>query len=137
MTMRIIFGLALTIAGAASAVQAQRFTGTVLLPDRTTPAAGVLVVAQDSTGRDVAQTVTLDDGSFALFVDSGATMTLRMLRVGFAPTASVTRRLGDAESMAVRTVLTADALKIDSRPPRATRPSSTARRRTERTRCTR
>lgn len=118
MTMRIIFGLALTIAGAASAVQAQRFTGTVLLPDRTTPAAGVLVVAQDSTGRDVAQTVTLDDGSFALFVDSGATMTLRMLRVGFAPTASVTRRLGDAESMAVRTVLSADAVTIDSRPPR-------------------
>ena len=54
----------------APTLHAQQFMGTVVLPDGSTPVAGVLVVVSDSAGREVAQGVSGVEGRFALFVDS-------------------------------------------------------------------
>ncbi len=108
MKLRLAF-LAVLSAVLVPAVGAQRFVGSVALPGGAGPAAGVLVVAEDSTGRLVAESITLDDGSFAIFVDSTATVTLRLLRSGAAPVTVVTKRLGDAQVDTIRAVLPAAA----------------------------
>lgn len=84
---------------------AQRLIGTVVHPDGRTPAAGVIVVARDSTGRDISQTVTGAEGQFTLFVDSATTLSLHLLREGFAPTDGESRRLTGDEVVELIAVL--------------------------------
>lgn len=84
---------------------AQQLTGTVVLPDGRTPAAGVIVVARDTAGREMSQAVTGAEGRFTLFVDSATTLTLRLLREGFAPTDGERRRLGGDEIVDMIAVL--------------------------------
>lgn len=101
--------IAAALALAASEGRAQRFVGAVQLPGGAGPAAGVLVAAEDSTGRTIAESITLDDGSFALFVDSTATVTLRLFRPGAPAVEVARRRLGDGQVDTVRHALAAAA----------------------------
>ncbi|MCE7975523.1 MAG: hypothetical protein DYG92_14575, partial [Leptolyngbya sp. PLA1] len=50
--------IAAALALAASEGRAQRFVGAVQLPGGAGPAAGVLVAAEDSTGRTIAESIT-------------------------------------------------------------------------------
>lgn len=84
---------------------AQRLIGTVVHPDGRTPAAGVIVVARDTAGRELSQVVTGTEGQFTLFVDSATTLSLRLLREGFLPTDGETRRLGSDEIVDLIAVL--------------------------------
>lgn len=86
-------------------VAAQRLIGTVVHPDGQTPAAGVIVVARDTAGRDISRTVTGAEGRFTLFVDSATTLSLRLFREGFAPTDGEARRLTGDEIVDVIAVL--------------------------------
>ena len=96
----------------APTLHAQQFMGTVVLPDGSTPAAGVLVVVSDSAGRAVAQGVSGVEGRFALFVDSARTLTLTLHRTGFAPTVAATRRLAGDEVADLVAVLGATPIRI-------------------------
>ncbi len=96
----------------ASASPAQQFTGTVVLPDGATPAAGVLVVVTDSAGREVAHGVSGAEGRFSLFVDSARTLTLTLHRTGFAPTVAATRRLAGDEVADLVATLGGSAIRI-------------------------
>ena len=84
---------------------AQRVVGTVVHPDGRTPAAGVIVVARDTAGRELSQAVTGAEGRFTLFVDSATTLSLRLFREGFAPTDGETRRLAGDEIVDLIAVL--------------------------------
>lgn len=105
----------LAVAGlvaAASAADAQQFIGTVMQPDGRTPAPGVLVVATDSAGRDVATTVSGAEGRFTIFVDSASDLSLRLLRTGFQPTVVASRRLAADEIADVVAVLGAAPIRV-------------------------
>ena len=84
---------------------AQRVVGTVVHLDGRTPAAGVIVVARDTAGRELSQAVTGAEGQFTLFVDSAITLSLRLFREGFAPTDGETRRLAGDEIVDLIAVL--------------------------------
>lgn len=99
-------------ASVASVADAQQFIGTVLQPDGRTPAAGVLVVASDSSGREVATTVSGAEGRFTIFVDSATALTLRLLRTGFEPTVVAARRLAGDEIADVVAVLGAAPIRL-------------------------
>lgn len=103
---------ALLLAIVPATARAQRFIGSVLLPDGRTPAAGVIVIARDTGGRDVAQAVTGVEGRFVLFVDSASTLALQLQRVGFAPTAGPTRRLAGDEIADVVITLSPEPVRI-------------------------
>lgn len=105
-------GLALLLVLFPWRAQAQRFIGSVLLPDGRTPAAGVIVVARDAAGRDVAQAVTGAEGRFVLFVDSATTLALQLQRVGFAPTVGPTRRLATDEIADVVITLSPEPVRV-------------------------
>lgn len=106
------------LALAAAPAGAQRLAGTATLPDGTSPAVGVVIVAADSAGREVTHTVTRDDGRFLFFVDSTQPLTFTAHRVGFRPTAMHTRQLRDGEADSVRVVLGAEAVALPKGVPR-------------------
>jgi hypothetical protein len=103
-----------------AALTAQRLTGTVLLPGGTAPAAGVVIAAADSAGRDIAHSVSLDDGSFSFFVDSTQPLTFSAHRVGFRPTPvlAAARRFRDGETETARVTLAAERLPFPAKAPR-------------------
>lgn len=110
--LRHVLRAAFVLAAAARIGAAQQFIGTVVLPDGTTPAAGVLVTITDSAGREVAQGVSGVEGRFALFVDSARALTLTLRRTGFAPTVAATRRLAGDEVADIVAVLGGTAVKV-------------------------
>jgi len=104
--------LAATLLLSAPALGAQQFIGSVLQPDGRTPAAGVIVVARDASGRDVAQAVSGVEGRFVLFVDSARTVSLRLHRTGFAPTDGPSRTLATDEVADVVVTLGTEPVRI-------------------------
>lgn len=112
--LRSLLALAALVYATATAgsAQAQQFIGTVVLPDGTTPLAGVLVVVTDSIGRAVAQGVSSAEGRFTLFVDSSRTLMVTLHRTGFAPTVAATRRLAGDEVVDLIAVLGGTAVRI-------------------------
>jgi hypothetical protein len=116
--MRPVHLSALAFLLAASPLAAQRLAGTAWLPGGSTPAAGVIILAAYSAGREVAHTVTRAGGGFALFVDSTQALTFSALRVGHGPSPLFTRRLRDGESDSVRVVLADAPVALPSRVPR-------------------
>jgi hypothetical protein len=104
--------VAAALATATAIADAQRFIGTVMQPDGRTPAPGVLVVATDAVGRDVATTVSGDEGRFTIFVDSAMSLTLRLLRTGFQPTLLAARQLASDEIVDLVAVLGATPIRV-------------------------
>lgn len=102
----------------ASPLPAQRLAGTAWLPDGSTAAAGVIIVAADSAGREVAHTVTRAGGGFAFFVDSTQALSFSALRVGYQATPLFTRRMRDGETDSVRVVLGDTRTALPTRVPR-------------------
>lgn len=81
-------GAALLVASVATArsLQAQTITGSVTLPDSATPARGVIVLALDARGAEVARTLTGSTGRFVLHAPGLGRYRLRVLRIGYRPT---------------------------------------------------
>jgi hypothetical protein len=104
--------LAAASSAAPADADAQQFIGTVLQPDGRTPAPGVLIVASDPAGRDVARTVSGAEGRFTIFADSATTLTVRLLRTGFQPTVVATRRLAGDEIADLVAVLGAEPIVV-------------------------
>jgi len=69
----------------AMALAAQTVRGTVVLPDGSTPAASVIVIATDAQGRTAARALTTASGQFAIAVRVGR-YGFTLLRIGFRPT---------------------------------------------------
>ena len=116
--MRRLILLALVCALVPAEVTAQRVMGTVMLPGGAAPAAGTVIAAEDTTGRETAHTVVRDDGTFMLYVDSTRVSNLKALRVGFTPVEFLKRHLRDGETETVALVLGGDALTWPRSAPR-------------------
>ncbi|HVH40078.1 MAG TPA: carboxypeptidase-like regulatory domain-containing protein [Gemmatimonadaceae bacterium] len=116
--MRALLVLAPVLLALPHDALAQRLAATVFLPGGTAPAAGAIVVATDSAGRELAHAVSRDDGRFELFVDSTATVSVRALRIGFGPTDVLTRRFRDGEVDSTRIVLGGEPVAFPRSVPR-------------------
>ncbi len=115
--------LAFLLALAAPAVlEAQRVSGTVKLPGGAPGGGGVLVVAKDSTGAEVARVVTSDEGRFALPLPRSATWRVEALRVGYLPTVVVERVISGGEAVSVDPEVGTSVIVLPNRG--ATAPSS-------------
>lgn len=112
---RLLVLLALLMT-AAHPVAAQRIAGITYFPDGRAPAAGVIITAHTAGGREIAQTVTRDDGRFLIFIDSAGPVTLRAQRTGFRTADIHTATIvagDDALGDSIRATLPAEALDLD------------------------
>ena len=96
---------------AAGPLAAQVVTGSVVLRD-STPAQGVIVVANTERGSAAARALTGPRGDFVLRLAAPGTYTLTMLRIGFRPTRGSTVTVGVRDTAHVRFVFTADAVTL-------------------------
>ena len=83
--LNIVFPVLLSLS-LAQVAAAQRIQGSVVLPDSVTPASGVIILAFGPAGAVLGQTLSHEDGSFALLLAAPGTVDLRALRIGQRPT---------------------------------------------------
>ena len=95
---RAAFALALLLP--LPPVVAQSVNGTVSDAGKTTRLAGIVIVLVDSSGASVTRTLTRADGSFFLTAPAAGRYTLRMLRIGYAPSEYGVIELRGMESLA-------------------------------------
>ena len=95
-------------------LRAQSVRGIVTQPDSATPAPGIILVAADERGGVVARTLTSDNGEFDLRVPGAGRYTLRLLRVGFRPTALAPITVPAAGVQGLRAVLGAEAVLLSA-----------------------
>lgn len=93
---------------------AQRIQGSVVLPDSVTPAAGVIILAFGPTGAVLAQTLSRDDGSFAIVLPAAGTVDLRALRIGQRPTILAGLAVDTAQATTAHIVLLDAPLDLPS-----------------------
>jgi hypothetical protein len=77
--------VALSLVGAGR-LAGQIIRGTVVLPDSTTPASGVIVIATDARGTTAARALTTSQGQFAVTLPAPGRYGFTLLRIGFRPT---------------------------------------------------
>ncbi|HTJ21418.1 MAG TPA: carboxypeptidase-like regulatory domain-containing protein [Gemmatimonadaceae bacterium] len=99
--------LLVATAGVARSVHAQTITGSVVLPDSATPARGVIVLALDARGTEVARGLTGSAGRFQLRAPATGRYRLRVLRIGYRPTEGPTVDAGIGTTDVARIVLSA------------------------------
>jgi hypothetical protein len=111
----LVAGSSLVVAlGTANAQATATIRGEVVQPDATTPAAGVVVIALDSAGNEVARSLSGQLGSYQLTVAAPSTYTLRALRIGYRPTTIPAVTVSAGEAKAIRIVLAGVAVQLDS-----------------------
>ena len=67
-------------------LSAQTITGTVVLADSATPVRGVIVLALDGRGVEIARGLTSASGQYSLRAGAPGRYHLRLLRIGYRPT---------------------------------------------------
>ena len=101
--------LFLLFVGAASAADAQRFFGTVVHADNTTPASGAIVSATDSAGVSAGRELTSARGDFVLPVSHPGRYTVTVLRIGNLPEVVRDVVVEPGRDHRIRIVITRDA----------------------------
>jgi hypothetical protein len=87
--------------------------GQVIQPDTITPAMGVVVVALDSAGSEVARSLSGDRGTYELTVQAPARYSLRALRIGYRPTLVATFDVAPGETKTLRILLAGIAVQLN------------------------
>ena len=91
---------------------AQAVNGTVVLPDGSTPASGVIVLFENASGVVVHRALTGQRGTFTTEFKSGGDYRARVLRVGYKPTELPGVRVAPTGTTTLRIVLTASAVTL-------------------------
>jgi hypothetical protein len=86
----------------------------VVLPDSTTPASGIIVVASDSRGATVARALTAARGQFAITLPSPGRYAFALLRIGYRPTRIPEMAVAAGATEVVRFVLADQAVVLSS-----------------------
>ena len=97
----------------AIALTAQTVRGTVVLPDGSTPAPSVIVIAMSVQGTTAARSLTNATGQFTLTVPAGR-YAFTLLRIGFRPTRIPEMNIGTGENDALRFVLSDQPVVLSS-----------------------
>ena len=79
---RALAGGCLLIATGAVPLTAQAVLGTVVMPDGSTPAAGVIVLFETAAGVVIQRAITNERGTFTAKFTAGGDFRTRALRVG-------------------------------------------------------
>lgn len=90
---------------AAQSLGAQTVSGSVVLPDSSSPARGIIVLAVDSRGGEVARALTGSSGRYTIDVPAPGRYHLRLLRIGYRPTEGPTLDVGAGRADATTIVL--------------------------------
>lgn len=112
------------------AVAAQRVSGQVKLPGGAPGGGGVLIVARDSGGAEVARAVTSDEGRFAVPLPRPGFYRVELERVGFVPSLVVEKNIVAGEAVTVEANAGATVLTLPRRgdtPPTTCGPSAAGR----------
>jgi len=88
--------------------------GRVVYADSATPAAGVVVAAADSSGREIARALTGPDGRFAVNVAAPARYVLRALKIGLRPTSLPPIDIADSDTRELLVVLGTESVRLDA-----------------------
>ena len=96
----VALGAALLCA-AASELSAQRVTGLISLPGGSQNIGGLVVVAQDRDGTDLARAVTGEDGRYAITLPRAGVVKLIVRRVGFDDAVILDREIVAGEVVAL------------------------------------
>ena len=110
--MRVVVTVGLLLSCATHGALAQRVRGTVTLPDSSTPATGIIVVATDSLQRVAGRTLSGERGDYTLALPAGGVFVLRALRVGYRPTVLPPITVAAGELVEQRIVLGAEAVNL-------------------------
>ena len=102
---RLALAAILVLVACPPRLAAQRIRGEVVLPDRISPAARVIVIASGANGADVARTTTGETGKFDLPLPRGGRYRVRALRLGFQPTFAAPFDVAAADVQSLRIVL--------------------------------
>lgn len=94
--------------------RAQAVRGTVVAADGTSPASGVIVLLEDSSGAVRGRALSDDRGAFVARLAEGGTYRLRALRIGFEPTVISSFKVEATGATPIRLVLTTVALTLPS-----------------------
>src|SRR5437868_174141 len=97
----------------AMALAAQTVRGTVVLPDGSTPAPSVIVIATDARGTTAARALTTAMGQFTLTVPAGR-YAFTLLRIGYRPTRIPEMSIGGGANEALRFVLSDQPVVLSS-----------------------
>ena len=100
------------IATGAVPLTAQAVNGTVVMPDGSTPASGVIVLFESAAGVVIQRALTNERGAFTARFTSGGDYRTRALRVGYRPTELPTVRVAPTGTTALRIVLTASPVTL-------------------------
>lgn len=109
-----------TIAAAAAllafpvAVKAQSVRGTVIERGTGTPVGGAVVQLLDSSGSTVTRAITGADGAYRLTAPRAGTFGLRVLRIGFQPSAAVTVALDAGADIIQPPLLAGASVSLDT-----------------------
>jgi hypothetical protein len=92
---------------------AQALSGMVVLPDGTTPAPSIIIVASDERGTETARTLSNARGEYTLRFAAATRVSLNALRIGFRPTKGPTVDVAaTGTTSAPKFVLAAEAISL-------------------------
>jgi hypothetical protein len=100
-TLRQLIGL---LFSSSAPLAAQQLRGQVLLPDTTSRASGIVVVATDARG-GVTRTLSGLNGDFLLRLPHAGRFSVQALRIGYRPSVLPAVMVADGETSSVRIVL--------------------------------
>lgn len=120
--MRVAAVALAIVVGFAPGASAQRISGVLSLPGVVRNAGGILVIAHDSSGTELARAVTADDGRYSLTLPRPGRITVRAERVGFDDFTILDRAVAPGEVVSIDTTTTASHRLLPTRG--ATPPSS-------------
>ena len=100
--------------GLSGRLAAQVVTGTVVLRDSTTAVQGVIVEASAGPGRPTVRALTNATGAFSMSLSGAGSYSLRVLRIGYRPTAGPAVTVGSADTTRVTIVFGSQAVTLPS-----------------------
>ena len=102
---RALAGWSLAVIAGAAPLAAQAVRGAVVMPDESTPAAGVIVVFESAPGVVAHRALTDERGAFTARLAAAGEYRTRVLRVGYRPSEGPTLRVEGMGTTTVRIVL--------------------------------
>jgi carboxypeptidase family protein len=98
----------------SGALAAQVLTGEIVLPDSATPLRGAIIVARGHDGSEAARGLTNERGRFTLRLPAAGEYSLRILRIGYRPSAGPRVMVTDSANATLHIVFAADQVVLSA-----------------------
>src|SRR5262249_20801289 len=91
---------------------AQTVTGTAVLPDSASPAAGAIILAVDARGSTAGRALTNQRGDFTIRLPASGRYSIRLLRIGYRPTVAPAIDVADGATATLRIVAPSEVISL-------------------------